>query len=811
MLSDFKYALRMLVKSPVFTIIAVVTLALGIGANTAIFSVVDTVLLRPLPFPNPDQLAMIWTIIPRSGDELNPHSYPDYVDYREQSRSFGAMAAYTGTTSTLRTDQDSQLLRGLAASADIFRVLEAAPFIGRGYTREEDAPGAPRVVVIGYGLWQRAFGGDRQIVGKQIKLSAEDYTVVGVLPPGWKFPVQGKETGFLLPLARFISPEALQQRGAHYLSVVARLNDGLSVREAHSELQTIAARLAQQYPGSNAGRGAKVISLRNDIVDAARPVLLILLGAVGLVLLIACANVANLLLARAATRQHEIAIRAALGASRTRIVRQLLAECFLLSVLGGSAGMLLGWWGVDLLATFPPKDLPRFEELRINASVTAFTLILAILSTFVFGLAPALQISAFNLQNALQEGAKAATRGVHSQRWRNAFVVIQVAISLVLLAGAGLLIKSFWNLRGTDPGFDASRVQTVSLSLPKIRYRETEQATQFCERLLAMLAVVPGVEAVGAGNPIPFGGGTWTRAFTIVGQPAPPSGQERAAERMNVDGNYFTAMKIPLRVGRTFSSRDGKDAPLVVVINETFARQFFQGVNPLGQELIMGTDPADPNPRREIVGVVGDTRHNALAQPPVPEMYLPFQQQEGTPQYLDVVLRTSAPNPAGLDAMIRNAVHAIDRELYVPKVQPLSKMLSASLAQPRFNMSLVGLFACVAMILAAIGIYGVIAYNVAQRTKEIGIRMALGAQRRDMLQMVLWQSFSLVGIGLLAGLLSALALTRLMTSLLYGITAHDLSIYAIVMIVLSSAALLASYFPARRAMQVDPMVALRYE
>lgn len=812
MINDLKFAIRMLVKAPGFTIIAVLTLALGIGANSAIFSVVDTVLLRPLPFPQPEQLVMHWNTIARRAGEPNPHSYPDYVDYREANQSFRAMAAFDRTTAVLRTGNDSQLLQGLAASAEIFPVLEVSPFLGRAYTRAEDAAAASRVVVIGHDLWQRAFGADPQIVGQQIKLSTDQYTVLGVLPRDWKFPVQGNDVEFLIPLARYISPEAfLQRRGAHYLSVIARLKDGVSIRQAQAEMETIAARLARQYPVSNAGYQAKVISLRDEIVGDVRPALLTLLCAVALVLLIACANLANLTLVRGAARMREIGIRLALGASRARIVRQLLAESLLLSVLGAAAGLLLSWWGIDLLVAAQPGDLPRVGEVQINAGVGAFTFGLAILSTFAFGLIPALQVSRSNVQDALQEGAKGSAGGVHARRLRDSLVVGQVALSLLLLMSAGLLIQSFWNLRATDPGFEADRVHTVRLHLPKAGYPEVGAAIQFWEKLLPALAALPGIEAASAAAPIPFGGGVWQRNFSIVGRPPAPPGDEPAAERLNVDGHYFATMKTPLRAGRTFSNRDGQEARLVVMINETFARNFFPKVNPIGQSLIMGTDPADAQPPREIVGVVGDTRHNALGEPPVPEMYLPFQQQEGEPRTLDLVVRTSAPSLAGLDLMVRNAVHAIDRELYVREVKPLSRMLSASLARPRFNMFLLGVFAAVAMILAAIGIYGVIAYSVTQRTREIGIRMALGAQRRQMLGMVLRQSLVVVLIGFGVGLLAAFAATRLLASLLFGVGANDVWTYATVVLLLSAAALLASYIPARRAMKVDPMVALRYE
>jgi putative ABC transport system permease protein len=462
-----------------------------------------------------------------------------------------------------------------------------------------------------------------------------------------------------------------------------------------------------------------------------------------------------------------------------------------------------------LLAALQPGDLPRVGELGINPTVCAFTVALAILSTFLFGLAPALQLSQGSVNDALEQGSQRSVGGVHSRRLSNAFIVAQVAISLLLLASAGLLIKSFWNLRRTNPGFDASRVHTVGISIPATRYQEAEEAVQFWKKLLPALAALPGVESASAAFPIPFGGGLWIRNFAIFGQPTPSVGNEVAAEIMHVDSNYFATMNIPVRGGRPFSDRDNANARPVIMINESFARAFFPGVNPIGQQLVVG--PEVPRPPREIVGLVADTRHNTLGAPPAPEMYLPFQQPDSTRHYLDLVIRTSATSLAGFNTMVRKAVHAIDPELYVPDTKPMSQMLSASLAGPRFNMILLGVFAAVAMILAAIGIYGLIAYSVSQRTREIGIRMALGAQRGDMLTMVLRQSLTVVGIGLGIGLIAALAATRMLSSLLYGVGANDLLTYAAVVLLLGTAALLASYIPARRAMRVDPMVALRHE
>jgi putative ABC transport system permease protein len=805
MLSDFKYALRMLAKSPAFTAIAGLTLALGIGANSAIFSIVDAVLLRPLPFPRPHELVAVWGSVSHTGGEKETDSLPDYVDLRDQSQTLQSLTAYTRAGTVFSGTEEARELEGLAVTSDIFRVLGVQPVLGRAYTREEDNVDA-RVVVLSDSAWKSLFNRDPNIIGRQVNFSGRLWTVIGIMPPGFQFPVEGERVEYLTPLHPLV-PESVNRRDSHFLRLVGRLKPGVSIEQCNAELNAIASRLAKQYPTSNTNRSNLVVGLHKDIVGDVRLALITILAAVLFVLLIACANVANLLLARATGRQREIAIRTALGASRRRIVSQLLFEGFLLAVLGAVGGLLIAWWGVDLLRVFGPQDVPRIGEIAINAPVWTFTFGVAVLSTLLFALIPALQVTRANVSGSLQEGSRGAI-GPESHHLRGLLVISQVALSLLLLAGAGLLIKSFANLRATKPGFDPSNAVTLHLVMPKVKYPDPEQHRQFFEQILPKLAALPGVEAAGGAMPMPFSGNDRASSFTILGQPPLPRGSHPVASHMLVTSDYFLAMRTPLLTGRVFNSFDTKDSTPVVVVNEAFVRKFLGGRNAIGQHIVLDEND-DKTTTLEIIGVVASSRHETLATEPQPEFYVPHTQDPT--RRMDIVLRTSTAQVSGLQAAFANVVHQFDKDIYIPKLEPLQQRVGTTLAQPRFNTMLLGVFAAVAMVLAAIGIYGVIAYGVAQRTREIGIRMALGAQRRDMLQMVLWQSFSLVGIGLLAGLLSALALTRLMTSLLYGVTAHDLSIYAIVMILLSSAALLASYFPARRAMQVDPMVALRYE
>lgn len=805
MISDLKLAFRQLGKTPGFAVIAILTLALGIGANSAIFSVIDAVLLRPLPYPKPHELVAIWSKVAKD-TERETESFPDFADLRDQSQTLESMTAYTEASSVLGSGAQSREMRGLAISSDVFRVAGVQPFRGRGYTRAEDVKDA-RAVVLSYDCWQRDFNSDPSIVGREIKLSMRPLTVLGIMPRGFRFPV-GHSFDYMMPLHPLL-PTYIENRGGHFLRLIGRLKPGISVRQANAELAAIASRLERQYPDTNTGRTDYASSLREDVVGDVRPALLTLLGAVLAVLLIACANVANLLLARSTARRREIAIRAALGASRFRIVRQLLAEGLLLAIVGGAAGLLLASWGIDLLRVLGPTDVPRLDEVRINSVVVAFTLTAAVFSTLVFGAIPSLHASRPNVNESLQEGSRGAV-GPESRRLRNLLVISQVALSMLLLAGAGLLIKSFSNLRTTNPGFDPVGVFTAEPILPGAKYSNLPSQWQpFFDTLLDKLRAVPGVEAVGGASPLPFSGNDRGSSFWIESRPDPGLGNHPDASHLVITGDYFRTMHIPLLAGRNFDRHDGVQAPLVAMINEEFARKFFPGSNPLGQHLRVDQERQQKAMTYEVIGVVGSTRHETLAIAPVPEFYINGAQEPS--RAFNVVLRTSLPSLAGIDSTFGDALRQLDPDVSIPKFQPMSTLIGTTLAQPRFHMTLLGCFAGVALVLAAIGIYGVIAYNVTQRTREIGIRMALGAQRGDMLRLVLRQSFGVVAIGLAAGLLGALGTTRLLRSLLYGVSAQDISIFAVVLLVLSAAALIASYLPARRATKIDPIVALRHE
>jgi putative ABC transport system permease protein len=805
MLGHFKYALRVLAKSPGFTAIATITLILGIGANSAIFSVVDAVLLRPLSFPRPNELVAVWGKVPHDNSEREADSYPDYVDLRDQSQTLQSLTAFTRAGAIFNGGENAREILGLAVTSDIFRVTGISPLMGRPYTRQDDNIDA-RVVVLSYHAWKTLLNGDPNIVGKEISMSYRNYTVLGVMPPGFQFPVEGEQVDYLMPLHPLV-PESINNRNSHYLRLIGRLKPGVTIRQCNAELNAIAARLTRQYPDSNTDRLEKVLSLHDDVVGDVRPALITILAAVLFVLLIACANVANLLLGRATARRREIAIRTALGASRWWIVSQLLFEGFVLALLGATGGLLLAWWATDFLRLFGPQDLPRLADIAVNRSVILFTMLTAIGSTLLFALVPALQVTRPDVNQSLQEGSRAGS-GPETHRLRGLLVISQVALSLLLLTGAGLLIKSFANLRATKPGFDPSHAVTMHLSLPKVKYPDPAQHRQFFERIFTKLSALPGVEAAGGAMPMPFSGNDQTSTFYIVDRPPLAPGDRPTASHLTISSDYFRTMHIPVLGGRVFDSHDTKDSTPVVIVNETFARRFFGKDDPLGQRLVV--DQSKPNPPvLQVVGVVGNARHESLALAPEPEFYIPATQ--APTRRMDIVLRTTSSELGGLQTAVANVVHEFDKDIFVPQLEAVEKRVGSTLAQPRFNTILLGIFAGVAMVLAAIGIYGVIAYSVAQRTREIGIRMALGAQRTDMLRMILRQSLRLVFVGMAVGIAAALAATRLMATLLYGVGSTDLWTYLTVIVLLGGAALLASLLPAKRAMEVDPIVALRDE
>ncbi|MGB7921783.1 MAG: ABC transporter permease [Pyrinomonadaceae bacterium] len=807
---DVRYGMRMLLKRPGFTLVAVLALALGIGANSAIFSVVNAVLLRPLPFDDPERLVVVWEKRPRQNRDAVPASPADFVDWQKQNQVFERMAAHMPRAFNLTGAGEPEQIVGQLVTADFFSVLGVKAAEGRTLLAEVDRPGGERAVVISHALWQRRFGGDRSLVGKSIRLDDEGVTVVGVMPPAFQYPEGDSE---MWVASRAVVPEAslpgnpdpLTIRSLHYLNVIARLKQGVTREQAQAEMETISGRLEQQYPNENTGHTSRVVSLHEQLVGDVRPALLVLLGAVGFVLLIACANVANLLLARATARQKEMSIRTALGAGRLRLVRQLLTESTLLSLMGGAVGLMLALWGVDLLVALSPEDLPRLKEISLDGRVVGFTLSVSVLTGMIFGLAPALQASKQDLSGALKESARGASSGIGRRRTRNLLVIAEVALALVLLVGAGLMVRSFWRLQQADPGFNPQNVVSMELSLPSSKYAKEEQMADFYKKVIGRIETLPGIESVGATWMLPLSGQDAGSGFEIEGRPPSAPGEGQRSTFSSVTPRYFRTMGIPLIKGRDFNDQDTATTPGAVIINETFARRYFPGEDPLGKRMRRG---GENKPWLTVVGIVGDVKHLSLAAEPRTEFYLSSLQ---SPQsFMNVVVRT-ASDPVNLMAAIRQEVWAVDRDQPVANVETMRQLVANSVASARFNTLLLGVFASVAMILAAVGIYGIMAYSVIQRTHEIGIRMALGAGRRDILRMVVGQGMTLAVVGVAIGLLASFALTRVMSSLLYGVTATDPLTFAGVALALVVVALLACYIPARRATKVDPMVALRYE
>jgi putative ABC transport system permease protein len=808
LLQDIRYGLRVLWKSKGFTAVAVVTLALGIGANTAIFSVIDAALLRSLPYREPGRLVHLWETKRSRDFEQREASYPDFLDWRAQGAEvFEGLAGYTSRPFTLADAGEATRARGAAVTANFFDLLGVNAAAGRTFVAGEDGLETKRVAVISHGLWQRRFGGERSAVGREVTLDGEAYTVVGVLPAEFNFALLG-DADVWTPLAP--TPDVASRRYMHWLKVIGRLKQGVNLEGAQAHLATVASRIERDDPGAHAGVGLRAVPLQEEFVGPVRPVLFVLLGAVGFVLLIACTNVANLLLARSAARQKEIAIRAALGASRSRVVRQLLTESVLLSLAGGAAGLVLALWGVDLLVAAIPAaqlaQMPYLQSLSLDRDVLLFACGLSLLTGVLFGLTPALSASRTDLQVALKEGGRSTvSRG--SRRLRDLLVVAEVALALMLLVGAGLLMKSLVLMLKVDPGFDTRGLLTMRVALPPSRYSEDNKTARFYEEMLRRVAAVPGVRGAALTSNLPLANEGGTGTPQIVGRSTPASELTEAHLR-TVSANYFEVLGLPVVKGRAFAERDDAMAPSVLLVNKTFAERVFPGEDAVGHRVTFKFTGERP---LEIVGVVGDEKVTSLDARTTPVIY--FHARQSPDSSAALVLRTDASDPLALAPSVRAEVRALDPEVPVFAVQTLEQMVAGSRAafMRRYPAYLTGVFACVALLLALVGIYGVVSYAVAQRTHEIAVRVALGARTRDVLRLVLGHGLLLALGGIALGAAGALALTRLISGLLFGVSAADPTVYGLVALLLAAVTLLACLVPARRATKVDPMVALRYE
>jgi putative ABC transport system permease protein len=811
LMQDVRYALRMLRKSPGFTAIAVLTLALGIGANTAIFSVVDSVLLKPLPYPHSERLVHISQASTKTGEMERQLSYPDFRDIAAQNTVFEHVAVYNDDSTTMTGAGEAQHLHLATVSAEMFSVLDAKPLLGRAFLPGEDKPGA-YVTVLSYALWQRQFGGDPAAIGRSITLDGRSFTIVGVMPRGFPYPFDSDAIDLFETFAAYATPlpggqPMTEERGSRFLSCIARLKPGATLARANQELAAISAGLAQQYPDEDKYSVEHAVPEIDALAGSYRAQFRILLGAVALVLLIGCANVANLLLARATSRQREMAIRAALGATRAQILRQLLIESGLLALGGGAAGLAIAAWGVDFLSKLDALGIPRLAEARLDGRVLLFTLGVALVTGFLFGIAPAWQLSRQSIGERLKEGGRGTSQGAEKHRLRNLLVIVETSLAVVLLAGAGLLLESLRHLERVNPGFDPRGVLTFAISLPDSRYGDGEKALQFYRQLEQRIRALPGVDVASFGLPLPMSDARLRTGYEVEGHPLPPSELPHTHFRV-VSDDYFRALRIPLLQGREFRSADRADTTPVVIVNQTLAAHAFPGENPLGKHIWLGVAVGGRPPMREIVGVVADVRHQALDKPSDDEAYAPHEQLGIAWSF--GAIRTSLP-PESLLPAIREQVRAVDPDIALYSPKTMQKYFDQSVAAPQLNSELLGAFAALALVLAVVGMYGVVSYGVAQRTNEIGIRMTLGAQQRDVLALVLRQGMAMAAVGVAAGVAGAVAATRLLASLLFGVRPGDPAILAAVAALLAACAFLACYIPARRAMRVDPMIALRYE
>jgi len=816
-MNNIRYALRSLVKQPLLTGIVILTFALGIGANTAVFTVLNAVILRPLPFKQPQNLVALGEYDLREkadpGTNINSISYPDFVDWRAENRVFDSVAVYTNqSVTTLTNGKEAAHVQGEAVSTNLFSLLGVQPMLGRTFSPNEDGPGN-HVVILSHGLWQQRFGGNPNIIGQSLTLDGQQFQVIGIMPPRFSFPISAVSpelwvTMSILRESKDGSQPMTEQRGNDFLGCIARLKPNISLQQAQANINTISAALRQQYPDSNTNVGAKVLPQLNAMIGGTRSALFMLCAMAGCVLLVACVNVANLLLARSLSRNKEISIRAALGAGRWHIIKQLLSESILLGALGGFAGFLVAIWSIDALKSFLPSSIPRIDEVSPDVRVLAFTALVSLGVGIVAGLLPACRASHTNLAGSLNESSRGSSEGARGRRTRSALVVVEIVLALVLLASAVLLVESFVRLQNVRPGFDPADVMTARVALPDAIYGKPQQAAEFYRKLLVRISTLPGVNAAAAAWWVPLSGSEITFNFDVEERPL-PKGQQPLAQVNAVTADYFKTIRVSLLRGRVFTERDNQTAPPVAIVSESFAKKFFPTEDPIGKRITPNgsVDAGDP-PMREIVGVVAHMHLISLRMAPKPQIYLP-EQQFAIPG-MSIFVRTQI-DPQSLTAALRQAASEIDKDVPIYRPRLLSEYRSQSIAQPRLNATIVGLFAAIALLLAAAGIFGVMSYSVTQRTQEIGIRLALGAQRGDVLRLIVRQGMRVVVLGLAFGFVGVFVFGRLLQSLLFGVRATDLPVIFGVVILLASVAFIACWLPALRASRVDPVVALRTE
>lgn len=812
---DLQYAIRLLLKNPVVTAVAVLTLALGIGANTAIFSVLNAVVLRPLPYAEPDRLVMVWETL--AGNDRRSAAPGNFNDWREQNKTFSDMAATFYGNFNLTGDGEPERVNGSTVTSNLMTTLGVSTQLGRTFQIEDDQHQDQRLVILSDGLWRRRFGADATVVGKSITIDETSYTVIGVMGSGFSYPVKSelwvlgrdRNAVSMSLISQFPTNDWAHERDAHFISVVGRLKPGVTLAQAQSDMAGIASRLERDFPDTNSGLGSNVISLHTQIVGNTKTLLSILLGAVALVLIIACTNVASLLLARATKRDREFAIRRAVGASRWRLIRQLLTESVVLSLAGGLAGLGLAIWTVNLFIKLNPGDIPRLNEASVDLQLLCFTFAVSLLTGIAFGLWPAWHATGGSLNQSLKEAGSRSSEGKQRRRSRNVLIITELALAQVMLVGAGLLIMSYVRVSQIDPGFRSENVLSAKIAPAASKYPDTRSRIQFYSQVIEKLQALPGVTSAGMVMNLPLSGASMNRGFTAEGRPDPKPDENISMDYQVVSRDYFSTLNIPVLRGRSFAASDTENSARVIVINDAMARRYWPNEDPVGKRMAIGESSKDTS-WRTIVGVVGDVRHASLTEAPVPTAFIDYRQDLESWPRMAFVLKTSG-EPASLSSAVRTSLVSIDPGQPVYAVEPMDKLVSTDVAPRRFVLLLVGSLALVALSLAAVGIYSIISFSVSERTREIGIRMALGAKRADVLRMVLGQGMTVAVVGIVVGLAIALGLTRLLTTLLFSISATDPATFFLVGVILTVIALMACYLPARRATRVDPLVALKEE